>query len=118
MSPRKHTFRRGLILAVSALLLVAQLGAVMHAVWHAAQRAPVGDRVVRAGDTTRSPTTPDVAKLCVFDAVLGQLLGGAAAATQALALHATADLLVPAAGNHLSAAEVPSPRSRGPPALL
>lgn len=100
-------------LACVLLLLVAQQGALTHAIWHAHQTK-----------TTHSPSAIDKhqtpagqASLCAFDLAFGQVLGSAHGSGATLTVIA-ADIErihdVPAARLH---AEALSPKSRGPPVL-
>jgi hypothetical protein len=100
---------------VCALLLFAQQLGVSHAVWHASQQLPANAAALDdAGDL---PTLPHASKLCPLDAVLGQVLGGAAVSSFTFVL-ADAGAQSHAAPSHtLVSTDAPVARSRGPPAL-
>ena len=107
---------RALLGIVCALLLFAQQVGLAHSVWHAAHphAAQQATDAAAAGD---SQSQPHASKLCVLDAVLGQVLGAGAVSGFTFALHPPqahalhSELVDPASVHALTA------RSRGPPAL-
>jgi len=108
-------FTRAVLGLVCALLLFAQQIGLAHAVWHATQQVP---QQQAAGEKTDAPKLPHASKLCPLDAALGQVLGMAGPTCFSFALpqadahkHACAALVS-------VSVDAPSPRSRGPPALL
>ncbi len=93
------------------LLLVAQHGALTHAVWHAHESQPAQHE--RHDNTPLSQSGES--GLCDFDLAFGQVMGGVCAAAWHLVFSEfDAERIV-----HLSstcvAAETPVARSRGPP---
>ena len=110
--------RRALFHCVFAvLLLVAQQGALLHAVWHAHDGQQVQARNACELAKHSDRNTPSQAILCPFDMAFGQVLGGTHGSAQVLAF-------APVVFEHihdLSAprlqAEALSPKSRGPPVL-
>ncbi|HET7160374.1 MAG TPA: hypothetical protein VFI62_15350 [Burkholderiales bacterium] len=102
---------------VCALLLFAQQMGLSHAIWHAAQQRPAHEQGAGSAqhDDHSSQGSRDASSLCELDAVLGQVLGGAALAYPPFSaekpdaqapLHA---LVVNLTTHTLT------PRSRGPP---
>jgi hypothetical protein len=104
--------RRLLIAACTLLLLFAQHTALAHALWHALGTTPA--QHAHSEDTPK----PSGGSLCNFDAVIGEVLGGAAPVSVCV-LHADASEVARAApGLHVVlAARFLAPLSRGPPAL-
>lgn len=70
-------------LLLAGLLVIAQQTALVHAAWHAL-RAPASAHGQDAPGKPGSPGDGGHARLCVFDAVLGQVLGGACGSPAAL----------------------------------
>lgn len=69
-----------------ALLLVAQHGALTHAIWHAHEYLPAhtqesGYESQSSGDRGGGPQSPQ-SELCGFDLAFGQVLGGVHGACQ------------------------------------
>jgi len=98
------------------LLLVAQQGALTHAVWHAHDGHHSHAHEQDGAHEDESPSIQST--LCAFDMAFGQVLGGTHGGTMALAyapivLERFHDLTTPRLR-----AEAVSPKSRGPPALL
>jgi len=102
-----------LVFACMLLLLVAQQGALTHAIWHAHQnRSNHSHSVV---DKHHAPAGQ--ASLCAFDLAFGQVLGtahGGSATLVVIAVDAERIHDLPASRLH---AETLSPKSRGPPVL-
>lgn len=102
----------------ATLLLVAQQGALTHAIWHA-----IGDHQTHAQAQEFAPLagqqdTPYPATLCAFDLAFDQVLGGTYGSGVPLGL-----ISIVAQGiDDLTTSQPPaatlSPRSRGPPVLL
>lgn len=99
-------------------LLSAQLGAVSHAVWHAAAGGTAHASDIHDGDASHAPNAPELEKLCAFDAAFGQVLGGAAGNCHALTISAGDDEKTLQRVHILVATDPPSPHSRGPPSPL
>src|SRR6185436_19217177 len=62
-------------LLLAGLLLFAQQAAITHAVWHARHAPAPAASLQDAHGGPAGKTAPD-SRLCVFDAALGQVLGG------------------------------------------
>lgn len=116
MLPLRSRLARALIQVLCALVLFAQQAALTHAVWHSAAGEAAQRDDAHAYPHERAPAR--LAGLCAYDAVFGQVLGGAFATVAA----ALPNLPVTQAALHSphasSAADVLTPRSRGPPVLL
>ena len=110
-------YARALLGIVCALLLFAQHVGLTHAIWHAAHDRPHHAMASDQSDGDASGL-PHASKLCPLDALLGQVLGAgpvSAFAFDPVAAGASA----PSCATHAVASlPAPSPRSRGPPALL
>ena len=106
------------------LLLAAQQGAFMHAVWHAHEglrlHSSVGDESYDSEDAHQgeNKSRSNQASLCVFDIAFGQVLGGAHGVCAPLALVPTVDESIDDVTVPRPHAEALSPKSRGPPVLL
>lgn len=98
------------------LLLVAQHGALTHAVWHANERlsasAHHGHDVEPGGQSA-----PD-SSLCSFDFSFGEVMGGVSAACVLIATPRFDDERVAQFLNARGSSEAVAALSRGPPALL
>ncbi len=111
---RPHALRSTLFaFACVLLLLIAQQGALTHAIWHAHQT-----KTTHSYSALNKHQTPaGQANLCAFDLAFGQMLGTAHGGGTTLTVIA-ADIErirdVPVARLH---AEALSPKSRGPPVL-
>ena len=118
--------RRFFHYACVLLLLIAQQGALVHAMWHASAHAQA-DRVAHTYDTHngRAQTQPlnhDVpagqGSLGAFDLAFGQVLGGThSACLPAAFAPAVVERIHERTAPRLHAAAL-SPKSRGPPVLL
>jgi hypothetical protein len=110
--------KRALLGVICAVMLFAQHIALSHAVWHAYQQLPGQKQDASENNRPDRPSSPELSKLCAFDAAFSQVLGGAPPATYSFA--ADARSTETAAREHcaFAAAELPTPRSRGPPSLL
>ena len=103
------------------LLLVAQQGALSHAVWHVykthhAQAYTAYDYDEANPGGSEKPSR--LADLCAFDLAFGQVLGGTHSACVPLAFApAIAERVHDLTALRLHAAAL-SPKSRGPPVLL
>lgn len=102
-----------LLIAVCALLLAfAQHTALAHAVWHALGNTPAQQE--HSHETPKSAGSA----LCVFDAAIGQVLGGGAGYAPCVFHAQSAEVAhVDAALRVVLAARFLAPLSRGPPAL-
>lgn len=111
--------RRALLQLACALLLFAQHMGLAHAIWHAAQQRPVHEqRYSAAADRDHdSPVSRDVSSLCVLDAVLGQVLGGAALGCPAFSAEKPLAQAPAGAPVAYATSDALTPRSRGPPSL-
>ena len=101
-----------------AFVLVAQLGAASHAVWHAAQKTVPHAQQAVAADRTGTPRAPEIAKLCVFGAAFGQVLGGAPTSKHSFPLQSAVRERIRYDAPRFIAARRLTPQSRGPPVLL
>lgn len=105
---------------IALLLLAAQQGALLHAVWHAhdGQQAHQHDAHAHDDHAHDHEAPSGHASLCVFDMAFGQVLGGTHGCGLALAhVPVTVERLHDITSPRLLA-EALSPKSRGPPALL
>jgi len=114
---------RGLRLALAGLLLVAQHGALTHALTHADLHGhgeeAIHAHVAHAHSAEHHEDAPagDVSEFCAFDLVYSQILGGIPAG-HTPAFVAAEDVLVVAATPAVRKPVVVVPYdSRGPPAL-
>jgi len=102
------------------LLLVAQQGALTHALWHAGHAHDEHSSAHGQEDSYKNDSEhpSNQASLCAFDIAFGQVLGGMHGGTMPLACAP----IVPERFHDLATprlrAEALSPRSRGPPVLL
>src|SRR5262245_1058845 len=99
------------------LLLIAQQGAMLHAVWHAYAGQHERASVQATAHQNGSGSPSNQAGLCAFDVAFGQMLGfthsgGVVLAYMPVAGVRTHDITAPRLH-----AEVLSPKSRGPPVL-
>jgi hypothetical protein len=115
-----NEFKRALLPLVCALLLFAQQMGLSHAIWHATQQRPVHEQGTDSAqyDDDSSHSSRDASSLCGLDAMLGQVLGGAALAYPTFVAekpdaHAPLHALVANLTTHTL-----TPRSRGPPSPL
>ena len=111
---------RAAIQLVCALLLFSQHIGLTHAIWHAAEHRPLHEQGYGSAEDHDhgNPASRNGSNLCALDAVLGQVLGGAALAGSAFAAEkplAHAPVHAPAA---YATSDTLTPRSRGPPAPL
>ena len=105
-------------LLLAGLLLIAQQTALVHATWHAA-RGPATEHGQPVAGESGSQSDGGQARLCVFDAVMGHLLGGAACSGTLGGAHTAFDAIVVATAVEWGCVERPSSfRSRAPPPLL
>lgn len=113
-SRSSEAFRRVLVRLACVLLLFAQHVGLTHAIWHAAQQTP--SKQQRVDEERRDgPSSRDVSKLCVLDALFGQVLGGGPLACHHVPAQ-TQTAETPAHAQHAFATlEALTPRSRGPP---
>jgi hypothetical protein len=102
---------------VCAALLFAQTVAHVHAFWHISEDVRIAQGPVHAADPHRNDT-PESAAFCSFDALLAQLLTAAPGSQDASALHAPEALAVAQRSRTFTAADLLTPRSRGPPSFL
>jgi len=113
--------RRAFIACLFAfLLLAAQQGALLHAVWHAhdGRHAHQHDSHEHDGHAHGDQAPSGHASLCMFDLAFGQVLGGAHDSGLALThVPVTVERLHDITAPRLLA-EALTPKSRGPPALL
>jgi hypothetical protein len=118
MMSLRPRLKRALLGVICAVMLFAQHIALSHAVWHAHQQFPGQAQDVFESDRPDRPSSPELSKLCAFDAAFSQVLGAALPATYFFT--ADAGCIESIAREHRSAAaaDLPSPRSRGPPSLL
>ena len=105
--------KRGLLqIALVALLLAAQHGALTHQVWHLQDRLPVQ---VQQHDGSKKATH---AGLCDFHVAFVQILGAVSSATQPLRLATNGAERGASLFSHPFPANLVVPASRGPPVLL
>lgn len=105
-----------LLSLLSALLLFAQHVALTHAIWHQSNaKARSATLVERHSPPSESRQANP---LCDFDAMLGQLLAGGAAASCAAVLAAEGTQPLISEASRLAALAPIQPRSRGPPLVL
>jgi hypothetical protein len=116
-APMPACSTRTIVRLLCALLLFAQQIALGHALLHAAHVSV--EHVERASDDgQQDPNGQKVAGACSFDAVFGQVLG-CAPGSQFLGLPIVAvPQALPNRSSPAGGIEVPTPRSRGPPAYL
>lgn len=99
-------------------MLFAQHIAVSHAVWHAHQQIPGQEQDLFESNRPDRPSSPEFSKLCAFDAAFSQVLGAAPPATYNFTADASCTDSIGREHRAIAAAELPQPRSRGPPSLL
>jgi hypothetical protein len=98
-------------------LLFAQSVALLHAFWHAAHDVGIAEQTAYAPEQP-GQEAPESAAFCSFDAVLGQLLSAGPPTHDALAVFAAERSPLTHRSRAFTAADVPTPRSRGPPVSL
>jgi hypothetical protein len=102
---------------VCAALLFAQTVALVHAFWHVSEEVRFAQSPSRASDPQHNDT-PESAVFCSFDALLGQLLTPAPASHGASAADVPEAFAVAQRNRTFRAADLLTPRSRGPPTSL
>jgi hypothetical protein len=102
---------------VCAGLLFAQTVAVVHALWHASEAVNIAQGPLHASDPQRHDA-PESALFCSFHALLGQLLTAAPGAHDGPPVKAPEASAFARPSRTLTAADLLTPRSRGPPSLL
>jgi hypothetical protein len=107
-----------LLQLVCALLLFAQQLSLAHAVFHAYKHLPAHEQSGVQTDRPDRPHAPKLSKLCEFDAVFGQVLGGAPPTTHFLSLLGASTETAARVRCGFVAVGSLAPRSRGPPSLL
>jgi hypothetical protein len=108
--------KRGFLRVLCALFLFAQNVALVHAAWHASHDHGAHEEYLH--DDDHSGDAPQSAGFCSFDAVLGQVLSGAPATDATFNLAAATASAAVHCSRTLTAADLLTPRSRGPPPLL
>jgi hypothetical protein len=108
---------RALNQILCAFLLFAQQAALTHAVGHALAEQSTQQRAADAYEREHAPA-PKLADLCAYDAAFGQVLGGIAATPASVVPVVAVCRTVLHRSRACTAADVLTPRSRGPPVLL
>jgi hypothetical protein len=108
---------RLLLQLLCVFLLSAQHVALTHAIWHASHDG-VTDALPVSVNKPGESQEGELTALCVFDAVLGQVLGGAAPSEHSLTVDPAIAQAVLHYGGGCTVADLLAPRSRGPPVLL
>jgi hypothetical protein len=109
--------KRALLGVICGAMLFAQHIAVAHAVWHAYQQLPAQQDAFESNRPDR-PSAPELSKLCAFDAAFSQVLGAAPPATYSFTANAGCSESAAREPRAFAAADLPRPRSRGPPSFL
>jgi hypothetical protein len=117
MSKSPQRIRRALIGVLCAFVLLAQQAALTHVVWHAASGQSAQYDNDGAYERQRAPAS-DLAALCALDAAFGQILAGGPAISPSLFVCVRDSQRTADHSRGIAAADVLTPRSRGPPVLL
>lgn len=111
---RLGTRRAFLALACAGLIFV-QNAALVHALWHAAEPAPLLEHRLENSPERTSPG--DLFDLCVVDGVLAQVLGGGPLAQHACTVEKGTNEAVVDLPDRSHPVDVLSASARGPPRL-
>ena len=118
-SPLRRPGKRAILALLCTVLLCAQHAALAHSLWHVLQPlGPNGQDFVSVEIPSGHSPEQEFSNLCVHDATLGQLLGGAPVASFSFCLASGDSTKAPEAHRPFVLSRFLAPLSRGPPPLL